>query len=80
MSGFRVIYKVDGIEYLRVFEYSSSASEAAKMVELSAKWKDLHCDVEIISVHDNARPFENNQKNSQKEKSFKLSFDGREPF
>lgn len=50
MTTFRVIYKVNNVEFFRDIDYSSSSTEAAKMIELAAKWNDRTCDVEIISV------------------------------
>jgi len=50
MKEYRVIYSVDGIEHFRNIDTASSPSEAGKMTELAARWKDLHSEVKIISV------------------------------
>lgn len=50
MTTYRVIYKVNNVEFFRDIDYSSSSTEAAKMIELAAKWNDRTCDIEIISV------------------------------
>lgn len=50
MKTYRVIYSVDGVEHFRNIEGASSPNEARKMAELSARWKDIHCEVKVISV------------------------------
>lgn len=50
MKTYRVIYSVDGVEHFRNIDAASSLSEAAKMAELAARWKDIHCEVKVISV------------------------------
>ena len=52
MSGHKVTYTLDGKQYSRVFDYSSTEQEACKMAELSARWKDLNCNFQVISVED----------------------------
>ena len=52
MTQYKIVYKVNGIEFFRNISYASSAFEAGKMTELSAKWNDKDCDFQIISVEE----------------------------
>ena len=70
MAGHRVTYTVDGKEYYRTMDYASSNSEAAKMVELGARWKNIDAQVNILSVEyidDNlSKAFKNRRSDSLK--------------
>ena len=50
MASHRVTYILDGEEHSRVFTYASTEYEAGKMAELGAKWKNINCDFQIVSI------------------------------
>jgi hypothetical protein len=81
MSGHTVTYIVDGRQYSRAFDYSSTKHEACKMAELSEKWKNLNCNFRLVSVEDiepsheicNIKSAKQNSKNC-----FLFRYDGRD--
>ena len=64
MTVHRVAYTVDGKQYYRTIDYASNNCEAAKMVELGAKWIDI---VSVESIDENfSKAFKNRASDSLK--------------
>ena len=50
MTVHRVTYTLDGKQHYRTIDYASNDCEAAKMVELGAKWNNPKAQIDIVSV------------------------------
>ena len=81
MSGHTVTYILNGSQYSRVFDYSSTKHEACKMAELSEKWKDRNCNFRLVSVEDIEPSYKLYSRESAKQNHkncFLFRYDGRD--